>query len=499
MFNAFCLGVALTVGQAGPPTSLPTSPYGTVVVSHDSPPRIPTSLPIVGLPTATQSGTSTIDPKAGPPPKTGDGDTPKAEKEDEGENKDEKKDDEKKAPEKGCFMKFLEGTPLGCQLDACKVKVDGWIDTSYTASSDHRTNLPLGWNDRANRFLLQQFWVNVERPVDTDSKEIDAGWKVAFLYGSDYRDTLIRGFLNNQLKNSTLDRREPNGFQQNLYGIDFPIFYVNAWLPGVGGEGTEVQLGRMLCPLGYEATPATATPFMSRSYAFINTPFFMTGAMAITKVDKHLTVKNMVANGNDVWFDGSEELRYMGQVIMTSDDGNTSLSLGTSLGRGKFNAGRPNGPAQGVTTIGLAYEPFGRNNYNAFDVVFTQKYDDTFSTAFEFDYCYQQGVPAIATGSPRNFGGASGTADWLSFVKYFIVNFDDRTAGQVRLEAFYDAVGQRTGFEGWYYAATLGAVLKPADCTIFRPEIRYDYNGYARPFEGKHGLFTAGADLIWKF
>jgi len=29
--------------------------------------------------------------------------------------------------------------------------------------------------------------------------------------------------------------------------------------------------------------------------------------------------------------------------------------------------------------------------------------------------------------------------------------------------------------------------------------VRYDYNDYSRPFEGKHGIFTAGADLIIKF
>jgi Putative beta-barrel porin-2, OmpL-like. bbp2 len=108
-------------------------------------------------------------------------------------------------------------------------------------------------------------------------------------------------------------------------------------------------------------------------------------------------------------------------------------------------------------------------------------------------------VPAVATGSVANFNGTSGTSDWVSFVKYYFVDFDDRTRGQLRLEAFYDSEGSRTGFEGWYYAATLGAVLKPTDWTIFRPEIRYDFNNYSRPFEGKHGLFTAAADLIFKF
>jgi hypothetical protein len=207
----------------------------------------------------------------------------------------------------------------------------------------------------------------------------------------------------------------------------------------------------------------------------------------------------MIVNGNDVFFDGSQEWRFTGSWTTQTDDAKTSLTLSTTVGRGKFNAARPNGPAQGVTTVGLAYEPFGRNNFNVFDAVLTQKYDDTYSSAFEVIYGYQQDVPAAATGSARNFNGAAGTADWFSCVKYFFVDYDERTRGQVRLEAFYDSEGSRTGFEGWYYAATAGFVLKPSDCTIFRPEIRYDYNGYSRPFEGKHGLFTAAADLIFKF
>jgi hypothetical protein len=37
------------------------------------------------------------------------------------------------------------------------------------------------------------------------------------------------------------------------------------------------------------------------------------------------------------------------------------------------------------------------------------------------------------------------------------------------------------------------------DSVIFRPEVRYDYNGYSRPFSGQHGIFTAGADLIFTY
>jgi hypothetical protein len=505
MFDVFCLSVALAVGQGAPADSQPIPPAasGHATLGDEPPSRIPPALPAVGVPDTwvparTVSQVKPAEPK-GPTPDSGPDKKPE-EKKNGDEKKDEEKKDEKKEPEKGHFMKLIEGTPLGCKLEACKIKVDGWVDMSYTCSSRNTTNLPVTWNDRANAFLLQQAWVNIGKDVDTDSKEVDTGFKVAFLYGTDYRFTLIRGFFNNQLKNPNIDLSEPNGFEQNLYGFDIPLFYASVWLPGIGGEGTQVDIGRMFCQLGYESVMAPSSPLMSRSYAFQwAPPFFHMGIMATTKVDKNLTLKNMIANGNDVFFDGSQEARYMGAINWTSDDEKTTLALATSLGRGKFDASRPNGPAQGITTIGLAYEPFGRNNFNVFDLVYTQKIDDQFSVAFEAIYGYQQGVPAVATGSITNFNGTSGTCTWLSLVKYLNYNFSEQLGGILRLEAFYDAEGSRTGFEGWYWAGTAGLQFKPKDSIIFRPEIRYDYNGYSRPFEGEHGIFTAGADLIIKF
>jgi hypothetical protein len=501
MVEVLCLSVAMAIGQsgAGDPQPMPPTVTGRATIGDEPPSRIPAALPTVGvtapMPARTVSQDKGLAEPKGPTPNSG----PNKKPEEKKNGDDEKKDEDKKEPEKGHFMKLIEGTPLGCKLEACKIKVDGWVDMSYTCSSRNTSNLPVAWNDRANAFLLQQAWVNIEKPLDTDSKEIDAGFKVAFLYGTDYRFTLIRGFLNNQLKNPNFDISEPNRFQQNLYGFDMPLFYANAWLPGVGGEGTEITVGRMFCQFGYESNMAPTTPLMSRSYAFQWSPFFHVGIMTTTKVDSNLTVKNMVVNGNDVFFDGSQEWRYAGVLTLNSDEGRDSLSLGTSVGRGKFNASRPNGPAQGVTTIGLAYEPFGRNNLNVFDLVYTHKFDDQFSIAFEALFGYQQGVPAIATGSPLNFNGTSGTASWLSLVKYLNYNFSEQLGGIIRLEAFYDAEGSRTGFEGWYWAGTAGLQFKPKDSIILRPEIRYDYNGYSRPFEGQHGILTAGADLIIKF
>lgn len=492
MFETFCLGVALTVGQGSPTMPIPPAPSRTpVMLPSTSPMTMPSRIP--GVVTSMPGGEA---PAAAPGAASAGAGCA---------NCEEKK--EEKEEEKGHFMKLVEGTCFGSILEEKGIKVDGWVASSYTGTIKSRnSSLPVTWNDRSNTFLLQQAWVNVEKATDHDSNSINYGWKVAFLAGSDYRFTLIRGFLNEQLKNTTRDPNEVgvagNTFQQNLYGVDIPIFTASAWVPGLGGEGTEFTIGRMFCQFGYESVMATATPLLSRSYAFNwAPPFFHVGAMATTVIDKNLTVKNMIVNGNDVFFDGSQEWRYAGQLVWTSDDGDTSLALGTSIGRGKFNAGRPNGPAQGITTVGLAFEPAGRNNINVFDIVYTQKLSENLSYAAEVIYGYQQSVPAGATGNAGNFNGGTGTAHWGSLVNYLTYTISDELSTIARFEIFNDAQGQRTGFEGCYYSTTIGVQYKPCDSVLIRPEVRYDYNGYSRPFDQglRHGLWSFGAEAIFKF
>jgi hypothetical protein len=556
MFDVFCLSVALAVGQGSPADQSPpapdaaklqsssrsydnavaqlpgrevrsmpiTSAAGRASVGEEPvpPARIPAAIPMMQLPPSatpipgrvqtqptSQGGTPMMPPMM--PPKMGmpmgmpmGTPTPAAPAANGNGNGNGNcaTCEEKKEEELGHFMAMVKGTPIGCMLERKGITVDGWIAMSYThADMNGPTALPLTWNDRVNRFLMQQAWVNVGKNIDTESKEFDWGWKVAFLGGTDYRYTVVRGFLDDQLKNSRRSVAEPNGFQQNIYGVDVPLFYVNAWLPNMF-EGTEVTLGRMFCQFGYESVMAPVTPLMSRSYAFNwAPPFFHTGVMVSPKFNDNVSGKFMIVNGNDVFFDGSDEWRFAGQLTYANEDSGSTLSFGTSLGRGKFNSGRPTPPTQ--TTLGLAYEPLGRNNMNVFDLVYTQKLTEDLSYALELIYGYQTNVPATATGNANNFGGLSGNAQWGSIVNYLTYNFTEQLSGIARQEFFYDAQGQRTGFEGWYSGTTLGLQFKPTNSILFRPEVRYDCNDYSKPFGGngdkKSGLFTAGADLIFKF
>ncbi len=383
-------------------------------------------------------------------------------------------------------MHCFQGTWPAVLLEQHRTQVYGWLEPSYNFSSAAQNNQPVVWNDRANEFLLQQVWLRVERSVVTTGTTMPTfGFRFDLLYGTDYRFTLPVGLLNGQLQNA-------DG-AQNLYGFDPIEFYAEGYFPTVF-QGTDVKVGRFFTPWGYESIEAVSTPLWSRSYAFNwCPPFTHFGVLATSTLNPQWSVTYGVVNGNDVaLFKDSERWRFLGVVKWTGPGGRDAVALGTSFGRGQFLAQYPNP----TTTLALANEPAGRNNINVFDLTWTHTFSPRCSYGLEVIYGYQYDVPANVPGGIIKENAVSGTAHWGSIVNYFNYNFTDKLSSIVRLEAFDDFEGQRTGFEGPYYAATAGVQIKPHKALWIRPEVRYDYNPYSRPFEGKHWILTGGADMI---
>src|SRR5947209_2275481 len=129
------------------------------------------------------------------------------------------------APDRWLLMKALQGTWPGAILDSERMQVTGWTDVSFTASSDRHSNLPMGFNWRANEPLLQQNWLRFERAVVTSgTTEPTFGFRSDWILpGADYRFTLPRGIFNGQLTAS-------NGEPARL-GIDPIQFYAEAYFP----------------------------------------------------------------------------------------------------------------------------------------------------------------------------------------------------------------------------------------------------------------------------
>src|SRR5690348_10321561 len=64
------------------------------------------------------------------------------------------------APDRWLVMRSVQGSWLGVLLDDNRMSVSGWTEVSFTASSSaRRDHLPMGFNFRANDFLLQNNWL----------------------------------------------------------------------------------------------------------------------------------------------------------------------------------------------------------------------------------------------------------------------------------------------------------------------------------------------------
>jgi hypothetical protein len=366
------------------------------------------------------------------------------------------------ASDRWLLMKALQGTWEGALLDENRLSLSGWTDLSFTASSDRHNQLPMGFNYIANDFAVQQNWLRFERSVVTSgTSEPTFGFRSDTLVGIDYRFTVARGLFDSQLTAS--DGRP------NRYGIDPVQFYGEAYFPTVG-QGLDVKVGRFFAQFGVESIATVDNPLESHAYCFIYNPFTHTGLLTTTKLTRALSVQAGLVLGSDVFIAPEDRPTFIGSVKWADPSGRNSVQLSTIVGPGRFEQGK------------------NFNNLDVFDLIYVHQINRRLTTTVESLFAFQTNVPGIGTATEA-----------CPFMNYLTYRFTPRLSGTARLEFFDDFQGQRTGFKGLYTDVTAGLSFKLRKSIIFRPEIRADYNGQSRPFENKHGLFTALADLILRW
>jgi hypothetical protein len=231
--------------------------------------------------------------------------------------------------ESGFLMQALAGTRMCCWLDEHKTTISGWSNISFTGSSAGQDQLPMGFNYRANEFLLQQNWLRIDKPLDTESKSPSWGYHADLIMpGSDYRFTVARGLWDSQLT--------ANSGQPNTYGIDPVQFYAQWYLPEFG-QGMEIKAGRFFAQYGVESIDASLNALASRSYTFIYNPFTHTGALTTLKLNDDWSVQNGIVTGSDVFIDTAANPTYIGSIKWAPKDGKASALLAVILGNGQFD------------------------------------------------------------------------------------------------------------------------------------------------------------------
>ena len=173
-----------------------------------------------------------------------------------------------------------------------RIKVYGWLTGGFDISTSNKgdgANAPAGYDLNPNRVIPDQEVLYVERLPDTvQTSHFDWGFRVAQLYGQDYRYTTAKGIFSQQL----LARNRE-------YGYDPIMFYLDLYFPQVA-EGMNVRVGRYVSLPDIEAQLAPNNYTYSHSLLYTIDPFTQTGIVASIKLSDHWLVQGGVSAGDDV-------------------------------------------------------------------------------------------------------------------------------------------------------------------------------------------------------
>jgi hypothetical protein len=352
---------------------------------------------------------------------------------------------------------------FGCCPTLCKHRISlrGWLSGGYTANFDDPTsrfNGPVTFNDR-DELMLNQGYLILERAVDTECYGWDIGGRIDLLYGSDYRFTISRGL-------DAEDDFTSSWHTNRFYGLAMPQAYLE-----VGVDQVSIKAGHFYTIIGYEVVTAPDNFFYSHAYTMqYGEPFTHTGVLSTWTPNEQLSVITGATLGWDNFEDVYGDISFLGGVTFTASDGNSKLALAMHVGDEE-------------QTFGTVTPNDERLIYS---VVYNRSLTDRLSWVLQHDHGWQD--RAI---------GQTDTAEWYGLNQYLIYKINCCWSAGARVEWFRDDDGFRVapagdypalgasnnpasagGFEGNFWAVTMGLNYKPTGNLTIRPELRYDsYDG----------------------
>jgi hypothetical protein len=381
------------------------------------------------------------------------------------------------------------------RIDDSPVKVYGWLDNSFTGNTNgtprNDQNFSVFPNRLANRWQGNQYYLVIDKPTP-QADEFDFGFRFDTLFGNDWQFSKDYGLFDHAFT--------PNSFA----GVDFPQIYADLHLPILTPLGLDLRGGRYYDPAGFESVMAVKRPLLSSAYVFNFSPFTFLGFQSTLHLSPQLNLINSAVNGNDRWFDTRYRFSYQGGFNWTSKTGDTSLLALVLVGPMQLPTfpasnspflplGVPQSPPALVGKLNPLYAHHPRTYV---DTVATHKWNDRLTQAAE-------AMCIIDTDVVQTNGTVLREASWYGAANWFIYTFDSdqKYTGVWRSEIFKDANGTATGNADTYYEMTLGLVYKPKPWLWIRPEARYDWAQFTKPFsDGTRGSqLTLAVDVIIQF
>jgi Putative beta-barrel porin-2, OmpL-like. bbp2 len=426
------------------------------------------------------------------------------------------------------LMSALGNTATGQWMNDNHIQVYGWINTGGNLSTNtvRGGNVPAAYSYNPNTVQLDQAVVYIERLPDTVQKDhIDWGFRIAPIYGENYRYTTAYGLWSYQL----LNENKNNGY-------DLPMAYGEVFIPQLA-EGLLIRFGRFISIPDIEAQLAPNNYMYSHSMTYTFDNYTNTGVQATLATTKNWMVQLGLSVGSDTmpWNAGARltnllpgNALYPGATFLKDPGAVPSVTAGV---RYTSDSGRD---SVYVVADAINGGQWGYNNLQWYGLTAYHKFNEQWHISFETYNLHQSGVANITNPAVQSIIAGGGTPfspqfipfnapggaqcatttaltcnasvqTFLTYLNYKATPLDNIS---YRAEFYDDKQGQRTGTKTRYVETGIGWQHWFSPQIEIRPEVSFYKSLDANAFNGnanfgipanKNTALIGSADIIIHF
>ena len=425
------------------------------------------------------------------------------------------------------LMAALGNTSVGQWMNDNHIQVYGWLNGGGNLSTNtvRGGNAPAAYDYNPNTVQLDQAVVYIERLPDTVQKDhVDWGFRIAPIFGENYRYTTAYGLWSDQLLN-----------HNSNYGYDMPMAYGEVFIPQVM-EGLLVRFGRYISIPDIEAQLAPNNYMYTHSMTYTFDNYTNSGLQSTLALTKNWIVQLGVSVGTEAmpWHWNAQianpfpNLLYPNNTMPKDPGAVPSVTAGI---RWTSDSGNDN---VYVVADAINHGNWGYNNLQWYGWTWYHKFNDQWHISIESYDVHQNNVLNVnnplalaafnAGGTPFSpqymafnspFGAQcansfvfSCTAESRSFLWYLSYTPTKLDNISWRMEWFDDVEGQRTGTKTNYIETGLGWQHWFSPQIEIRPEFSFYRSLNAFAFNGnpnlgipanKNTALIGSADIIVHF
>jgi hypothetical protein len=356
------------------------------------------------------------------------------------------------------LMQAIYDGPNGKAWYDSRIQLYGWWTVSGNISSSHdyskssTPNYPEVYDERPDRVEFDQGVMYIERMADENQIDhIDWGFRLALLWGLDYRFMASRGYIN-----------DVNLLQNNHFnGFDTPMMYFNLYIPQIA-QGENIIIGRIISLPDIEQQLAPNNLMASHSLVYSFDDYTTWGIFTSTKLSANWLLQVAIMDGVDIapWEHQDPGDQPTGSVMVQyiAPNGKDSFYVGMN----SFNNGT-----------------FGFNNLQECIESYSHKFNDKWWTTFEGQFMWTDHCTEGPTSSVPYEDGFYPTKTgvvWAGgILNYTMYRFAPNAFFTIRNEWWDDPSGYRSGYSSSYEENSIGMQYWPNKLIMLRPEIRFEH------------------------